>query len=102
VGHLLKQLAELRKGGDERPVGLAVPEFGQLGEQQVHAVADLGLGDPHRPAGAPVRQPVQDHRGDGVQADLQRQWRVAALPGWAGWQQVGEAVGQPCEDFGGQ
>jgi hypothetical protein len=53
VGHLRKQLAQVLKGGDERPVGLAVPELGQPGEQ-VHAVADLGLGDADRPSGAPV------------------------------------------------
>jgi catechol 2,3-dioxygenase-like lactoylglutathione lyase family enzyme len=47
-------------------------EVGQRAQQQVQAVADLGLGDPDHAAGAPVRQPVQQHRSDGVQADLQR------------------------------
>jgi len=50
---------------------MAVPQRGKLAHQQVQAVADLGLGDPDHAAGAPVRQPVQQHRGDGVQADLQ-------------------------------
>src|SRR6266536_274606 len=77
-GHLPKPVAQVLEGGDEDPVGLAVPQAGQRAEQQVQAVADLGLGDPDRPAGAPVRQPVQQHRGDRVQADLQRQWRGAA------------------------
>src|SRR6266511_2548168 len=58
-GHLPKPVAQVLEGGDEGPVGLAVPQAGQRAEQQVQAVADLGLGDPDRPAGAPVRQPVQ-------------------------------------------
>jgi hypothetical protein len=33
------------------PVGLAVPKPGEPGEQQIHAVADLGLGDPDHPTG---------------------------------------------------
>ncbi len=78
-GHLCKPLAQVVEAGDEAAIGLAVPHGGQRAKQQVQAVADLGLGDPNRPPGAPVRQPVQDDRGDGVQADLQRQWRGAAL-----------------------
>jgi hypothetical protein len=70
-GRLPKALAQVRKGSDERPVGLAVPERGEPGEQQIHAVADLGLGDPDHPTGPPVGQSVQEDRGDGVQADLQ-------------------------------
>jgi len=69
---------------------------------QVQAVAHLGLGDADHPAGAPVRQPVEDDRRDRVQADLQGQRRVAALSGRARWQQVAEAVGQPGQHFGGQ
>ena len=38
---------------------------------------------------------AQQHRGDRVQADLQRQRRGAALVGRSGWQQVGQAGGQP-------
>src|SRR5215216_1129577 len=72
LGHLRQQFAQLVEAGDEAAVGLAVPHGSQRAEQQVQAVADLGLGDPDRAAGAPVRQPVQDDRGDGVQADLQR------------------------------
>jgi hypothetical protein len=85
AGHLPKALAQLGEGGDEGAVGLAEPQRGQLAQQQVHAVADLGLGDPDHPAGASVRQPVQDHRRDSVQSDLQGKWRVAAHAGWAGW-----------------
>jgi hypothetical protein len=44
------------------PFGLAQPEVGQRTKQQVQAFTDLGLGDPDRPAGTPVRQPVQQHR----------------------------------------
>jgi hypothetical protein len=83
LGHLRKPAAKLVQAGDEGPVGLAEAEVAKRAEQQVHAVADLGLGDPHRPSGAPVRQPVQQHRSDRVQADLQRQRRGAALAGWA-------------------
>ena len=54
-GHLPTALAQVRKGGDERPVGLAVPECGEPGEQQIHAVADLGLGDLDHPTGRPAR-----------------------------------------------
>jgi len=32
-GHLPKALAQVRKSGNERPVGLAVPERGEPGEQ---------------------------------------------------------------------
>jgi hypothetical protein len=60
----------LVEGGDEGPVGLAEAEVAKRAEQQVQAVADLGLGDPDRAGGAPVRQPVPQHRGHGVQADL--------------------------------
>jgi hypothetical protein len=102
LGHFPKPLAQLVQAGDEGPVGLAEAQRAQRAKQQVHAVADLGLGDPHRPAGAPVRQPVQQHRRDGVQADLQRQWRCAALTGWAGWQQVAEPSGQPGQHVCGQ
>ena len=55
LGQLHQQSAKVRKGSDERPVRLAVPA---RGEQQVHAVADLGHGDPDHAAGAPVGQPV--------------------------------------------
>jgi hypothetical protein len=48
------------------------------------AVAHLGLGDPDHAASTAVRQPVQQHGGDGVQAHLQRQRRGAALPGRGG------------------
>jgi hypothetical protein len=98
AGHLLQALAQVGQGGDEGVVGLAQPEFDQLGQQQVHAVADLGLGDPYGPAGPPVRQPVQQYRAHGVQADLQGKRRGAAAAGRAGWEQVGQ-VG---EDIGGQ
>jgi hypothetical protein len=95
LGHLPKPVAKLgQAGGDEGPVGLAVPQRGKRAKQQVQAVAHLGLGDADRPAGAPVRQPVQDDRGNGVQADLQRQRPVAAPSGWVGWQQVGQAADQ--------
>src|SRR6266540_6818903 len=100
-GHLPKPLAQVFKGGDEPPVGLAVPEGGQLGQQQVQAVADLGLGDPHCPASPPVRQPIEDYRPNGVQADLQRQRPGAADAGWAGWQQVGQATDQVGETLAG-
>jgi len=101
-GQLSQQLAKVRKGGDERPVRLAVAERGERVQQQVHAVADLGLGDPDHAAGSPVRQPVQQDRGHGVQADLQAQRRVATDPGRSRWQQVGQAAGQPGQDLGGQ
>jgi hypothetical protein len=101
-GHLPKALAQVRKGGDERPVRLAVPERGEPGEQQIHAVADLGLGDPDHPTGPPVGQSIQQDRGDGVQADLQGQRWVAIDPWRSRWQQVGQAAGQVGEDRGGQ
>lgn len=42
-------------------------------------------------------EPHPDHARDGAAdaADLQRQRPGAALPRWAGRQQVGQAVGQP-------
>jgi hypothetical protein len=48
--HFHQPLAQVGQGGDEGPVGLAVPERSQRTKQQVQAVADLGLGDPHHPA----------------------------------------------------
>jgi hypothetical protein len=83
LGHLHQVVTQVGEGGDERAVGLAVSEGGQATQQQVQAVAHLGLGDPDHPAGAPVRQPVQHDRRHGIQADLQGQRRVAAQPGWA-------------------
>jgi hypothetical protein len=56
--HFHQPLAQVGQGGDEGPVGLAVPEGGQWTKQQVQAVADLGLGDPPpsgRPAGTTAR-----------------------------------------------
>jgi hypothetical protein len=101
VGHLRKVVAQVGEGGDKGPVGLAVAERGQWAQQQVQAVADLGLGDPHHPAGPPIRRPVQHHRGHGVQADLQGQRPGAAPPGLARRDQMGQAAGQPGEDLGG-
>jgi hypothetical protein len=101
-GHLLEQLAQVFQRGGERAVRLAVPQRRQLAKQQVHALADLGLGDPDHAAGAPVRQSIEDDRRNRVQADLQRQRRIAAQPGRARWQQVGEAIGQPGQHRGGQ
>jgi hypothetical protein len=80
-GYLGKPLAQVGQGGDEGAVGLAVPHGRQRAKQQVEAVADLGLGDADHAAGAPVRQPVQDDRPNGVQADLQRQRWVPPCPG---------------------
>jgi len=93
---------------DDASQGLPAPLAGPawpltlLAGFDAQPVADLGLGDPDRAAGAPVRQPVQDDRGGGVQADLQRQRWGATLSGWAGWQQVGQATGQIGEDLGRQ
>jgi hypothetical protein len=101
-GHLGKPAAQVVQGGDEGAVGLAEAEGGQLAEQQVQAVADLGLGDAHHAGGAPVRQPVQQHPGDRVQADLQRQRPGAVLARRTRWQQVGEAIGQPGQHGCGQ
>jgi pimeloyl-ACP methyl ester carboxylesterase len=42
------------------------------------------------------------HRGDRVQADLQRQWRGAALAGRARGVQVGQTSGQPGQHVCGQ
>jgi hypothetical protein len=80
-GHLPQALAQVGKGGDERPVGLAVRERGEPREQQIHAVADLGLGDPDHPT-------VQQDRGDGVQADRQGERWVATDPWRSRSQQV--------------
>jgi hypothetical protein len=102
ASHLRQPAAKLVQAGDEAPVGLAEAHGGQLTKQQVHAVADLGLGDTDHAAGAPVRQPVQQHRGHRVQADLQRQRRGAATSGRGWWGQVGEAGGQPAKHRGGQ
>jgi hypothetical protein len=101
-GHLPKPAAQVVQAGDEAAVGLAVPHGSQRAEQQVQAVADLGLGDPDRPPGTPIRQPVQQHRGDGVQADLQRQRPGAALSGPTRRGQVGQVGGQPGQHLGGQ
>jgi hypothetical protein len=60
------------------------------------------LQDADHAAGAPVRQPVQQHRGDRVQADLQAKRRGAALAERAGWGQVGQAGGQPGQHACGQ
>jgi hypothetical protein len=78
VGHLGQALAKVGEGHHERAVRLAQAERGQFAEQQVEAVAHLGLGDADHAGGASVRQPVEDDRGDGVHADLQGQRRVAA------------------------
>jgi hypothetical protein len=102
VGHLGQAVAKVSEGHQEHAVRLAQAERGQLAEQQVQAVAHLGLGDADHAGGAAVRQPVEDDRGDGVQADLQGQRRVAAQPRRAGWQQVGQATGQPGQYVGGQ
>jgi hypothetical protein len=61
-------------------VGLAEPHRGKLAKQQVQAVAHLGLGDADHAASAPVRQPVQQHRGDRVQADLHESDGVPSWP----------------------
>jgi len=51
LGHLRKVLTQLGERGDEAAVGLAVAQGGQRTQQQVQALADLGLGDPTaRPA----------------------------------------------------
>jgi hypothetical protein len=73
LGHLRQPFAQVWEGGHERPVGPAQPQRGQLAQQQVQAVADLGLAGPDHPGGASVGQPVQHHRTQGVQPDLQRQ-----------------------------
>jgi hypothetical protein len=99
AGNLGQQLAQVIEAGDEGAVGLAVPQRGQGTKQQVQAVAHLGLGDPDHAAGASVRQPVQQHRGNRVQADLQAKRRGAALAGRPGWQQAG---GQPGQHVCGQ
>jgi hypothetical protein len=70
-GHLHQQRTQVVQAGNEAAVGLAEPQRAKLTEQQVQAVADLGLGDVDHPGGTPVRQPVQQHRGDRVQADFQ-------------------------------
>jgi hypothetical protein len=102
TAHLRKPLAQFVEAGDEDSVGLTEPERAKRAKQQVQAVADLGLGDADHAAGAPVRQPVEDDGGDGVQAHLQGERQGATAAGWAGWGQVGEAVGQPGQDLGGQ
>jgi hypothetical protein len=68
--HLHQQFAQVVEGGDEGAVGLAEPHGGKLAQQQVQAIADLGLGNPDHAPGAPVRQPIQQHGGDRVQANL--------------------------------
>ena len=84
---------------------LVGPPAGALhpGRQPIHAhrLADLGHlrqpfaqvleGGHERPVG--LAQPVQHHRTQGVQPDLQRQRRGAALATAAGWAQVREALG---------
>jgi hypothetical protein len=84
------------------PPGWQNPTAAKGPSRRSQAVAHLGLGDPNHAAGAPVRQPVQQHRGDRVQAGLQRQWRGAALAGRSRWQQVGQASGQPAKHGCGQ
>jgi pimeloyl-ACP methyl ester carboxylesterase len=63
--------------GDEGPVRLAEPSVAR-GSSSRSNCRPLGLGDADHAAGAPVRQSVQQHRGDRTQADLQRQRRGAA------------------------
>ncbi len=101
LGHLRQALLQAAERGDEGAVGLAEPNGGQLGEQQVHAVADLGPEDPDH-ASAPVRQPIEDDRPNGIQADLQRQRRGSAPAPRAGRDQMGEATGQPGQHRCGQ
>jgi hypothetical protein len=60
------------------------------------------LQDADHAAGASVRQPVEDDRGDRVQADLQDKRPGAALPGPARRVQSGQAGGQPAKHHGGQ
>jgi hypothetical protein len=102
LGHLHQPFAQVIEAGDEGPVGLAQPQPGQVAQQQVQAVADLVLADPDHPGGASVGQSVQDHRTQGVQPDLQRQRRGAALARSAGWAQVREALGKPAQHLNGQ
>jgi hypothetical protein len=102
LGHLRQQRTQVVQGGDKAAVGLAEAQRAKLAKQQVQAIAHLGLGDPDRSAGTPVRQPVQQHGGDGVQADLQGQRRGATAAGWAGWGKVGQAPGQPGQHLDGQ
>jgi hypothetical protein len=52
------------------------------------------VGNPDHPPCPPIRQPVQQHRADRVQPDLQRQRPGAAPAGWPGWEQVGQATKQ--------
>jgi hypothetical protein len=54
ASHLRKPPAQVVEAGDEGAVGLTEPERTKRAEQQVQAIADLGLGDPDHPAGAPV------------------------------------------------
>ena len=70
LGQLLKQLAQILEGGNEDAVGLAEPQRAKRAEQQVEALAHLGLGGPDHSAGTSVRQPIEDDRSDGVQAHL--------------------------------
>jgi hypothetical protein len=98
--HLHQQPAQVVEGGDEGAVGLAEAEGAQRAEQQVQAVADLGLGDTDHAAGAPIRQPVQQHRGDRVQADLQRQRRGAAGAGRDGTRWATRAASQASTSAG--
>jgi hypothetical protein len=58
--------------------------------------------DPDHPGGASVGQPVQHHRTQVVQPDLQRHRRGAALATAADWAQVREALGKPAQHLNGQ
>jgi hypothetical protein len=83
------------------PVELAEPEGDQFGQQQVQAVADLGLAGPDHAAGSLVRQPVEDDRADRVQANHQRDRRGPAQPGRTRRAQVRKAGGQPGQGLDG-
>jgi hypothetical protein len=81
--HLHQQRAQVIRVATKVPPGWQKPRAARAPSSRSGLSPTSVLQAPDRPGGAPVRQPVQQHGSDRDQADLQRQWWGAALPGRA-------------------
>ena len=84
MAHLRKVLAQVGEGGDKGPVGLAVAERGQRAQQQVEAVADLGLGDPTIRPARRYDSPSNTTAATASKRTSRDSGRVPPRPGWRG------------------
>jgi hypothetical protein len=84
LGHLRKPLAQVSQAGDEGAVGLAVPHGGKLAEQQVQAVADLGLEIPTMRAARRYDSPSSSTAATASKRTSNANGRVPPRPGGRG------------------